>query len=107
MEIVGLGVQLVYSPFVEADIEYVIESNLKQPLSVLAMFISRLLKGLQNLSNASDFLFSWGNYYYTIEDIGNVSFLPIQDPKTEEKAFAIESIQWSFEESRFFSEFSY
>lgn len=106
MEIVGLGVQLIYSPEVEAEFETTIGQNLDRPLTTVALFISRLLKGLQDLSNATDFRFSWGRYYYLIEDVGEVSFYPVQDMETGEKAFMIESIDWRFETSRFFSEFS-
>ena len=63
-------------------------------MTLVALFISRLLKGLQNLSNAEDgFHVSWG------------FFRPVLDPETGEKAFLIDQIQWKFETSRFFSSF--
>ena len=104
--ICGLGTALLYTPDVASEIETVINLNLEQPMTLVALFISRLLKGLQNLSNAEDgFHVSWGRCSYEIEDIGTVFFRPVLDPETGEKAFLIDQIQWKFETSRFFSSF--
>lgn len=102
----GVGVTLMYTPGVAAEIESIINLNLGQPMELVALFISRLLKGLQNLSNAVDgFHVSWGQTTYVIEDIGTVFFRPMVDGETGEKTFLIQQIRWEFESSRFFSGF--
>lgn len=101
------GIQLRYSPRVIAEIDSVIDHNLGN-LNLLALFISRLLKGLQNLTN-DDIVVdsSWGNHAYEIDDIGMVSFKVIIDSSSGVKYIVIESIQWAFLTSRFFNEFDY
>ena len=104
--ICGLGVSLLYTPNVPEEIENIINLNLSRSMDLLALFISRLLKGLQNLSNADEgFHVRWGQSSYAIEDIGTVFFRPILDSETGEKIFMIYKIQWMFETSRFFSGF--
>ena len=103
----GLGVRLVYTPNVINEIDRIIDLNLSISVDLVSLFISRLLKGLQNLSN-TDALFSFnsGSYSYVIEDIGIVIFRPVTDISTGEKAFVIMDIQWSFMTSRHFSKFT-
>lgn len=90
-----------------AEIDSVIDHNLGN-LNLLALFISRLLKGLQDLTN-DDIVVdsSWGNHTYAIDDIGVVSFKVIIDSSSGVKYIAVESIQWAFPTSRFFNEFDY
>lgn len=87
----GTDTELIYSAIVSYDIENTININLNQPLRLVALFISRLLKGLQNLTNCKD---DW------------VFFLPVYDPNTGEYALYVNDIQWSFESSRFFGSFT-
>ena len=87
----GTDTELIYSAIVSYDIENTININLNQPLRLVALFISRLLKGLQNLTNCKDDL---------------VFFLPVYDPNTGEYALYVNDIQWSFESSRFFGSFT-
>ena len=102
----GLSVPLVYMPSVADEIEAIINLNLAQPMELVALFISRLLKGLQNLSNAEDgFHMNWGQASFEIEDIGIVFFRPVADAETKERILLICQIQWSFETSRFFPSF--
>jgi len=103
----GTDTELVYSEKVSLDIENIINMNLNQPLSLVALFISRLLKGLQNLTNCKDdWGGSWGFKTFSIEDIGTVFFLPIYDPETGDYALYINDIQWAFKSSKFFEAFT-
>lgn len=103
----GLGVRLIYLPSVVSEIDRVIDLNLTVSVNLVSLFISRLLKGLQNLSNSDAlYSFNWGQYSYEIEDIGIVCFRPVMDATTGEKAFVVESIQWAFATSTLFSEFT-
>ncbi len=103
----GTDTELFYSAIVSYDIENTININLNQPLRLVALFISRLLKGLQNLTNCKDdWGGAWGYKSYFIEDIGTVFFLPVYDPNTGEYALYVNDIQWSFESSRFFGSFT-
>lgn len=71
--------------------------NLSVPLDKVALFISRLLKGFQNLANSdNDFIPYWGDYLYEMEDIGMVVFQPIFDTTSESTAFYVKSIRWNF-----------
>lgn len=98
-------VLLRFAPGVVKEIDAVIDQNLKQP-SLVALFISRLLKGFQNLTNEDLPVDSvWGNHSYVIEDIGTVDFLVFKDSVTGQTAIAVEDIRWSFFNSRFFSSF--
>lgn len=101
------GTKLRYSPQVIAEIDSVIDYNLGN-LNLLALFISRLLKGFQDLTNDDVVVdSSWGNHSYEIEDIGVVSIRVIIDSSSGVKYVVIESIQWTFGTSRFFKEFDY
>ena len=107
MPISHTGITLQYSTAFLENVESVINLNVDKDVSRVALFISRLLKGLQNLSKEdAEFSFSWGKYSYSIEDIGTVYFHPLFDEETGEKAYAIDDIQWTFGTSRFFSAFS-
>ena len=99
------GVPLLYSASFMLEVEQVIDVNVVKDVSGVALFISRLIKGLQGLSNLSDVDMLWGKYSYSIEDIGIVHFRPLFDEETGEKVYAIEDIRWTFVTSRFFSGF--
>ena len=98
---------LRYSPEVVSEIDRIVDSNLdKVPL--VALFISRLLKGIQNLSNTDQEVnSSWGIHSYEIEDIGVLEFRLFLDINTNITTIAVEQIKWSFLRSRFFSDFNY
>lgn len=105
--ITGRDVILRYSPSFLIEIDRVIDLNLDK-ITLIALFISRLLKGLQNLTNANqEVMSSWGMYSYEIEDIGIVDFKLIINPISGVTAIAIESIHWKLATSRFFSSFEY
>lgn len=106
--IVNTDVHLLLSATFLAEVESVVERNVDFNVSLVALFLSRLIKGLQNLScSDGEYSVLWGNYTYVIEDIGVVSFHPLMDPETGEKAFHVLAIQWTFSSSRFFSAFEY
>ena len=106
MPISNTGISLQYSTTFLEKVERVINLNVDKDVSRVALFISRILKGLQNLSKEdTDFNMSWGKYSYSIEDIGTILFRPLFDEETGEKAYAIDDIQWAFGTSRFFSGF--
>lgn len=91
-----------YAKSVVEEIDHVIDRNLDKP-TLVALFISRLLKGFQNLTNVRP---NWGTYTYEIEDIAIVSFKMYCDASDGSIAIAIDSIQWTFATSRFFSDFA-
>ena len=103
--IVNTGVTLILSASFFSEVDNVIDRNVDSNVKLVALFISRLIKGLQNLS-CSDFEvpFSWGNYSYEIEDIGIVNFTALMDDETGEKAFHVLSISWTFNSSNFFND---
>jgi len=104
--ICGLGIELVYSPEFINEVERIIDLNLNTSTELIGLFISRLIKGLQNLSNSdSEFRIKWGIYEYEIEDIGTVGFLPLFDPESGERVLHIQNIAWHFATSRFFGDF--
>lgn len=81
-----------YSPSFLAEIDRVIDLNLDK-IALVALFISRLLKGIQNLTNADEKVSSaWGSHTYEIEDIGTVVFRLFMNPETGVTAIAIEQI---------------
>ncbi len=97
---------MVYSPEFIEEVERIIDLNLNASTKSVGLFISRLIKGLQNMSNSeSEFRIKWGTYEYEIEDIGTVSFLPMFDPESGEKFLIVKSITWCFAASRFFGDF--
>jgi hypothetical protein len=87
------------------EVEQIVDINVVKDISSVALIISRLIKGLQDLSNLSDVDMLWGRYSYGIDDIGTVHFRPLFDEETGEKVYAIEGIRWTFVTSRFFSGF--
>ena len=100
------GVLLKYAKSVVEEIDQVIDRNLDKP-TLVALFISRLLKGFQDLTNAEyEVRPNWGTYTYEIEDIAIVSFKMYCDASDGSIAIAIDSIQWTFATSRFFSDFA-
>lgn len=57
----GLGVRLIYLPSVVSEIDRVTDLNLSVSINQVSLFISRLLKGIQNLSNSDTlYSFNWG-----------------------------------------------
>ena len=104
----NVSVPLIYStPFIE-EVERVIQENVDENVSGVALFISRLIKGLQNLSNSDgDYQKNWGEYLFEVEDIGVICFRALTDAETGEKTYAIDSIRWTFANSHFFSSFKY
>ena len=106
--IVNVEYPLVLSASFIVEVENVINRNSDSNVSLVALFISRLIKGLQNLTCSDDeYSISWGNLSYEIEDIGVVDFTPLVDDESREKVLYISMIRWTFATSRFFSEFSY
>lgn len=99
------NILLKFAPIVITEIDQIIENNLDNP-SLVALFISRLLKGFQNLSNEElETYANWSNYSYEIDDIDTVSFKVYCDSATGILALVIDDINWSFPTSRFFSSF--
>lgn len=108
LPISNVGFALFYSTSFLEKVEAVIDANVDERVSDVALFITRLIKGLQNLSNSdSEVAASWGEYLYDIEDVGVVSFRLLFDEATGEKVLAIENVRWAFSTSRFFSGFVY
>ena len=99
------AIQIQYAPSVLVKVDSVIDKNLNNS-SQVALFISRLIKGFQNLTN-EDLIInsSFGKYTYEIEDIGVVLFSYFFNPETGISAFVIDDIYWTFPTSRFFSSF--
>lgn len=107
ISIVGLDVPLLFSPLFIEEVESVIDKNVSDRVSDVALFISRLVKGLQNLSKIEDGVYKyWGEYTYEIEDIGVVHFRPLFDSADGKCIFAIERMDWKFSTSRFFMAFN-
>lgn len=104
----NLAVPLLYSSSFLDEVERVIVKNVDDHVSSVALFISRLIKGLQDLSNSDVEVFmNWGICNYMIEDIGVVSFRALVDEETGERLYAIDDIKWMFATSSFFSMFNY
>lgn len=104
--IVNTGIPLQFSSEFVSEVEAVVDMNANSNTAKVALFLSRLIKGLQNLSRSeAGFAVSWGCYSYEIEDIGIVSFRPLLDAESGQKVFHILSIYWTFATSRFFREF--
>jgi len=105
LNIVNTGIPLMFSASFISQLEDVVNRNVNSNVSLVALFISRIIKGLQALScSEGTYHISWGTYSYTIEDIGVVCFQPLMDIETGERAYHILSIQWTFATSHFFSE---
>ena len=105
LDIIGLNVPLLFSPAFIQEVETVIDKNVDTNVQLVALFISRLLKGLQNLANSDEeVLRSWGQFSYEIEDVGIVLVSPLYDPDTLERSYAVESIKWTFATGKFFME---
>ena len=84
--IVNVEYPLVLSASFIVEVENVINRNSDSNVSLVALFISRLIKGLQNLTCSDDeYAISWGNLSYEIEDIGVVDFTPLVDDESGEK----------------------
>ena len=97
LDIVGLDVPLLFSPTFLNEVEDVVDRNVNDNVSLVALFISRLLKGLQNLSNSDmAVLRTWGKFSFEIEEIGIIHVMPLYDPETHERVYAVESVQWVF-----------
>lgn len=97
LNIVGLDVPLLFSPSFLREVEIVIDNNVNDNVQLTALFISRLLKGLQNLSNSDmEVLKSWDTFYFEIEEIGIVQVSPLFDSESNLRVYAIEAIQWVF-----------
>ena len=106
LPIVNTGVLLYISPYFLSQVDEVIANNSDNNTQLVALFLSRLIKGLQNLSNMDTPTdSSWGKHTYTIEDIGIVSFRPVIDREKQQPAIAIEQIEWTFVNSYFFNSF--
>lgn len=104
----NVSVPLIYSTSFIEEVERVIQENVDENVSGVALFISRLIKGLQNLSNSDgEYQNNWGEYTFDVEDIGVICFRALIDADKGEKTYAIESIRWTFGTSRFFSRFNY
>lgn len=104
----NVSVPLIYSTSFIEEVERVIQENVDENVSGVALFISRLIKGLLNLSNSDgEYQKNWGEYSFEVEDIGVICFRALIDAEQGEKAYAIESIRWTFGTSRFFSGFDY
>ncbi len=104
--IVKAGIPLILSASFIAEVDNVINNNVDTNVPLIALFISRLIKGLQNLScSEGGYSSSWGNYSFEIEDIGIVRFAALIDDESGEKAFHVLSISWTFATSHFFHDF--
>ena len=108
LRIVGLGFSLLYSESFVEKLELVIILNVDRAVGKVALFISRLIKGLQDFSHLDYMMIQkrWGDFSFEIKDIGVIKFTPIFDDETGQKALAIDDIIWSFSSSRFFSGFN-
>lgn len=107
-EIANLGISLFFPVSFWDSVDAVIDLNVERHTSEVALFISRLIKGLQDLSNVEESVDSvWGVHSFEIEDIGVVSFKPKMDLDSGKRILVIESIRWTFGTSRFFSMFEY
>lgn len=101
--IIGLNVPLLFSPAFIQEVETVIDKNVDTNVQLVALFISRLLKGLQNLANSDEeVLRIGGEFSYEIEDIGIVLVSPLYDPDTSERSYAVESVKWTYASGKFF-----
>lgn len=103
LRIVGLGFSLLYSESFVEKLELVIILNVDRAVGKVALFISRLIKGLQDFSHLDYMMIQkrWGDFSFEIKDIGVIKFTPIFDDETGQKALAIDDIIWSFSSSRF------
>ena len=105
LNVVGIEVPLLFSPSFLSELEDVVDRNVENNVQLTALFISRMLKGLQNLSNSEqEVLRSWDAFSFEIEDIGVVTLSPLYDPDTNISVYAVESIQWKFASSGLFKD---
>ncbi len=105
LNIVNTGIPLMFSASFISQLEEVVNRNVDSSVTQVALFISRIIKGLQALSRSEGtYNVSWGTYSYSIEDIGVVHFQPLMDMETGDRVYHILSIQWTFATSRFFAE---
>lgn len=108
LKIANLSVPLYYSIAFLGQVEIVIEKNVDRKIDEAALFISRLIKGLQDLSCSDpDISRSWGTCTYLIEDIGHIHFRYLIDEETGDKAYVIDEAEWLFEKSHLFSTLEY
>ena len=102
-------VHLFYDASFVQEVDRVLDLNLSQPLDKLALLISSLRKGIQNLSNSEQRVRNeenWTTLSYSIENIGRILFHIIQDSETGEKYIQIIGIRWQLQEGYFFKNFS-
>ena len=101
------SIRLRVSPELVLEINRVIDLNLDK-VQLVALFISRLLKGLQDMTNAEeDVSSSWSVCTYEVEDIGIFAFRLFLDTNNGITTFAVDSVRWTFATSRYFSGFEY
>lgn len=102
-------IHLFYDASFVQEIDRVLDLNLSQPLDKLALLISLLRKGIQNLSNSEQRVRNeenWNTLSYSIENIGSIFFHIIQDSDTGDTFLQIIGIRWKLKESYFFHDFS-
>lgn len=106
--VVNTGYPLLLSRAFLQQVDDLIEKNVENHTRQIALFLSRLIKGLQNLSNLDPLVDSrWGENTYQIDDIGVVVFQPVRDSVSQQSAILVERIHWQLSTSFFFSEFSF
>ena len=106
--VVNTGYPLLLSRAFLQQVDDLIEKNVENHTRQVALFLSRLIKGLQNLSNLDPLVDSrWGENTYQIDDIGVVVFQPVRDSVSQQSAILVERINWQLSTSFFFSEFSF
>lgn len=107
LPIVNTGIKLFLSPVFLQQVESIVDKNADDNTDLVALFISRLIKGLQNLSKLdTPTQTSTGRHLFTIEDIGVISFIPISDSSSHMQYIAVEQIDWTFSTSFFFNVFT-
>ena len=68
--IVNTGIPLLLSTSFVSEVERILDANVKNNVALAALFLSRLIKGLQNLSHSDGtYSLTWGQYFYVVEDI--------------------------------------
>ena len=107
LPIVNTGIKLFLSPLFLQQVDEIVDKNADEHTELVALFMSRLIKGLQNLSNIDTLTqTSMWQHVFTIEDIGIISFMPFFDSSSHTQYIAVEHIEWTLRTSYFFHVFN-